>query len=350
MQSFEPGLLQSQPPDHALAMTLRRLGEYKGKQELWREQSPQILESLRVSAIIESTESSNRIEGVVAPHNRVVAIVKAGAPPRSRSEQEIAGYHDVLATIHASWDALPFTPNVVLQLHRDLYKYAGNTGGRWKSVDNEIAERAASGVRRVRFRPVPAHATPAAMRQLHQRFTAAWDRGAVDRLLLAGAYVLDFLCIHPFLDGNGRMARLLSLWLLYRAGFEVGRYISLERVIEEHRDQYYETLYASSADWHEARHELRPWWSYFLGVMLTAAYAEFEERAGVLSTMRGAKGQAVRAAVARLPAQFRYADVARLCPGVSRPTIERALTELRAAGRISVIKSGRGAIWQKTEG
>ncbi|MGH7468647.1 MAG: Fic family protein [Longimicrobiales bacterium] len=348
MRSFEPGFLSGQSVSHGLARTLRLLGEYKGKQDLWREQSPELLQRLTESARVESAESSNRIEGVTVERERLEAIVQGARPARDRSEQEIAGYRDVLATIHSNWRDMRLSPGLVLQLHRDLFHYAPGQGGRWKSVDNQIIETSASG-RRIRFTPVPAYATADAMSRLHEGYAQAWAAGQLDPLLLVPAYVLDFLCIHPFLDGNGRMARLLSLLLLYQAGYEVGRYIGLERIVEQQREGYYDALAASSQQWHDAAHSLTPWWEFFLGVMLQSGYRELEQRVGALGNARGAKRQAVLDAIARLPSEFRHADVARTCPGVSRPTIERVLAELKAQGRIRSVRGGRGATWEKVD-
>lgn len=348
MSSFAPGFLERQPVSPALVQTVRRLGEHKGREVLFREQSPQVLEHLRQAAIIQSTESSNRLEGIVAPPDRIRQIVQERVQPRNRSEQEIAGYRDVLKTIHANHPRVPFTTGSVLQFHRDLFSFAGGRGGRWKPADNEIIEHGPDGSVRIRFRPVPASAAPAAMERLHARFDEEWAVGRIEPLIIIGAYVLDFLCIHPFTDGNGRMARLITLLLLYRAGYEVGRYVSLEEVVERHREGYYETLLRSSAGWHEDRHDIGPWWEYFLGVMLVGAYEEFERRTGVLTEGRGAKRELVIEVINRLPEEFRIADVMRSCPGVSRPTINRVLAELRKAGRIRPVRAGRDALWART--
>lgn len=348
MKSFEPGLIERQPITQGLLRAIRAIGEYKGKQELFKEQAPQFLGTLQQAAIIQSTESSNRIEGVAAPLDRIKELVAHKTVPRNRSEQEIAGYRDVLNTIHSNHPNMPFNTGVVLQLHRDLYQFASGDGGRWKPVDNEITEIHPDGTEIVRFKPVPAHLTPDSMGQLHDRFNTLWQAGEIERLLLIPAYVLDFLCIHPFRDGNGRMARLLTLLLLYKAGYEVGRYISLERIVERTRESYYDTLQQSSQGWHEGRHTLLPWLEYFLGVMVLSAYREFEERVGLLTAARGAKREMVLDAVERQPRRFRYVDIERACPGVSRPTINRALAELRYQGRIICAKPGRDAIWEKT--
>jgi len=347
MRSFGEGNIEKQHIPQSLLRTIRLLGEYRGKEELFRQQTPQALETLRQVAIIQSTESSNRIEGIEAPPERIKKLVEHKTTPKNRSEQEIAGYRDVLATIHANHGNIPFTTGIVLQFHRDLYQFAPQQGGRWKMTDNEIMETSANGTRTIRFKPVPAHQTPEAMEKLHSGFKQLWDRGEVEPLLIIPAYSFDFLCIHPFTDGNGRMARLLTLLLLYKAGFEVGRYISLEHLIEQQREGYYDALYKSSQGWHEGKHTLSPWWEYFLGVMLLGAYREFEKRTGELTTAHGAKTEMVLSAIDKLPAQFRYADLARACPNISRPTIKRVLGQLRLGGKVECVKSGRDAVWEK---
>jgi Fic family protein len=346
--SFEDGVLSHQPINQGLLQSVRLVGEFRGRQALFKQQSSQVLEALRENAIIESTESSNRIEGIVAPLQRIRDLVAQRTTPANRSEQEIAGYRDVLNTIHSHPEDIRLTPNVVLQLHRDLFRFAPAGGGRWKATDNDITQRRPDGTAGVRFKPVPAHLTADAMQRLHTRFSAMLDAGAVEPLLLIPAYVLDFLCIHPFADGNGRMARLLSLLLLYQAGYEVGRYISLETAIEDTKDGYYAALHASSQHWHEGRHSLIPWWEYFVGVMLVKAYRELEERVGVTTARRGAKREMVRDVVVRLPNQFRYADLERALPAVSRPTIARALRELSGEGVVRCVGRGRDASWEKT--
>jgi Fic family protein len=347
MNSFEESFLDKQIIPHPLLRTIRLLGEYRGKEALFMQQTPQVLESLRQIAIIQSTESSNRIEGIEAPPDRIKKLVEHKTTPQNRSEQEIAGYREALATIHSNHANMPFTPGVVLQLHRDLYQFVAQQGGRWKMTDNEISETRADGTKFVRFRPIPAFRTPDAMEKLHTRFREKWERGEIDPLLLIPAYVLDFLCIHPFTDGNGRMARLLTLLLLYQAGYEVGRYISLEHLIENQREGYYDALFKSSQGWHEGAQTLLPWWEYFLGVMLLGAYREFECRTGELTSAYGAKTEMVIAALRKLPATFRYADLAQACPNVSRPTIKRVLGQLREEGKVECVRAGRDAIWEK---
>jgi Fic family protein len=347
MHSFESGFLERLPIAHSLLRTMRLLGEYRGKEGLYMQQIPQVLESLRQVAIIQSTESSNRIEGIEAPADRIKKLVEHKTAPKNRSEQEIAGYREALATIHANHANMPFTPGMVLQLHRDLYQFVAQQGGRWKMTDNEISETLPNGTKLTRFKPTPAHQTPDAMERLHTLFGEQWERGEIDPLLLIPAYVFDFLCIHPFTDGNGRMARLLTLLLLYRAGFEVGRYVSLEHLIENQRDGYYDALYKSSQGWHDGAHVLQPWLEFFLGVMMLGAYREFERRTGELTAAHGAKKQMIMDVIGRLPEEFRVADIEHACPGVSRPTINRALRDLREARKIVCVKGGRDAVWKK---
>ena len=228
VKSFENGVLARQALSQSLLQSVRLVGEYRGKETLFSQQSPQVLQALRESAVIQSTESSNRIEGIVAPPQRIRDSVAKRTEPANRSEQEIAGYRDVLHSIHTNFAGMPLTSNLVLQLHRDLFQLAPGGGGRWKSAANDIIETRPDGTTIVRFKPLAPHLVPDAMTALHDRYRAALDATTVDPLLLVPTYVLDFLCIHPFADGNGRMARLLSLLLLYQAGYEVGRYISLK--------------------------------------------------------------------------------------------------------------------------
>lgn len=347
MKSFEPGFLDNQRIPQKLLRTIRLLGEYRGKEEVFNKQSPQVLETLRQTAVIQSTESSNRIEGVVAPHDRIVKIVQKKVKPDNRSEQEIAGYCDVIKTIHANYANMRFSVNLIRQMHRDFLKFTTQKGGHWKTTQNEIEEIGPDGKKSVRFTPVAPHLTEAAMQSLHERFNKATESHQFEPLLLIPAYVLDFLCIHPFRDGNGRMARLISLLLLYQAGFEVGRFISLENIIEETRQSYYDTLYASSQRWYQARHSLVPWWEYFLGVMLLSAYREFEKRAGTLTTARGAKTATVLNAIERLPNGFRMVDVERAAPNVTREMIRVVLNRLKKEKRVYCEGRGSAATWHK---
>jgi Fic family protein len=325
------------------------LGEYRGKQELFRRQAPELLASLKQAAIIESSESSNRLEGVTAPRDRIKALVLKSTTPQNRSEQEIAGYRDALNLIHESAADMPFSMNVILQLHTMLYRYLPQAGGHWKSTQNEIVERNPDGtVRRIRFVPVTPVATPQAMADL-EGVSEQGVRDGREPLIQLPLAVLDFLCIHPFTDGNGRIARLLTVLLLHRCEYDVARYISLERIFEESKESYYETLEASSRGWHEGEHDVMPWMTYFWGVLLRA-YGEFEERVGTLRTGQGSKADLIESGVHRRIGPFAISDIERDCPGVSRDWVRIVLRRLRDEGKIVLRGRGRGAKWVKAEG
>lgn len=326
--------------------TLTRIGEYQGKQVLYAEQMPEVLRTMRRVAQVESAESSNRIEGIEAPRRRIQGIVLADTNPANRSEQEIAGYRDALDLVHESATDMEVTPGVIRQLHAVMYRYLPQPGGAWKPVDNEIVERGSDGARRVRFRPVAAVATPQAMDDLARGLRRALLAEERPGLVVAPLAVLDFLCIHPFTDGNGRVSRLLTLLLLYRLGHQVGRFISLERVIEESKATYYEALERSSQGWHEGRHDPHPWLDYFWGVLLRA-YAEFTERVGALNRGAGSKAALVREAVGRMVGPFALSDLELQCPGVSLPTIKRELSAMRDEGLVMLEGRGRGARWRR---
>lgn len=326
--------------------TLTKIGSYQGKQALYGERLPEVLKTMRKIAQVESTESSNRIEGIKVPRKRIQGIVLDNTNPTSRSEQEIAGYRDALALIHESAPEMPFSPGVIRQLHATMYRYLPQPGGTWKPVDNEIVERQADGLLSVRFRPVSAVATPQAMDDLASGYARALHGEERPGLVVAPLAVLDFLCIHPFADGNGRISRLLTLQLLYQLGFQVGRFISLERVIEESKETYYEALGLSSLGWHEGRHDPHPWLDYFWGVLLRA-YSEFTDRVGVLNLGAGGKASVVREAVDRMVGSFALADVQAACPGISLPTIKRELAAMRDEGLVMLQGRGRGAKWSR---
>ncbi|MFN2400155.1 MAG: Fic family protein [Gemmatimonadaceae bacterium] len=348
MRSLTPTFLDTLRLTAVDGSTLTALGERRGRQELFRRQIPELLSALRDAAIIESTESSNRIEGVVAPHERVEALVLKTSTPRNRSEQEIAGYRDALNLIHESAREMAFSVNVILQLHTILYRYHAGSGGRWKPTQNEIVERDADAkVQRVRFVPTSPVATPGLM----DAIAAEYGRAVAEErepLILVPLAILDFLCIHPFADGNGRMARLLTLQLLYHFDFDVGRYISLERIVEESKETYYEALEASSRQWHEGRHDALPWLRYFWGVVLRA-YREFEQRVGTLRTGRGAKTDLVEEAIARRVGAFSISDIEKECPGVSRDWIRMVLRRQRDERRIVRRGKGRGSKWVRQD-
>ncbi|MGH7088375.1 MAG: Fic family protein [Stellaceae bacterium] len=348
MSSFVPLVLDHLRLTHDIVAAVRAIGEGKGRQDLFKERAPEVLENLRQVAIIESAESSNRLEGITAPRTAIELLVRRNAEPRAgnRSEAEIAGYRDVLQLIHERHEHMELTPNLVLQLHRDLFKFAGSgAAGRWKITDNLITERRPDGSTFVRFTPTPAWRTPEAMEALHRDFAAAGD-GDIDPLILIALYLLDFLCIHPFLDGNGRMVRLLTVLLLYREDYEVARYISLERLIERTRESCYDTLYRSPQGWHESAHDPMPWVGYFLGIV-RAAYDEFARDLGELRDGRGMKTQLVLQAISQMIGDFSASELHQRCPSVGVDMLRHVLRSERDAGRLQVVGRGRGARWRR---
>jgi len=333
-------------PEQGSALT--KIGEYKGKQELFTQQTPEALETLKQTAIIESSEYSNRLEGITAPHKRIEALVRHVTQPQDRSEQEIAGYRDALNLIHESAEYMNCSVNVCLQLHTMLYKYLPQDGGRWKMKDNEIIERMADGSARIRFKAVSAVETPQAMDSMVSNYASAIEEHSKEPLLITPLAILDFLCIHPFTDGNGRVSRLLTLMMLYHFGYEVGRYISLERIFEESKETYYETLETSSLRWHDGKHDIHPWLNYFWGVLIRA-YKEFEERVGAVRPGKGSKTDLIKAAIARRVRPFAISAIDADCPGISRDMIRVVLRQMRDEGILRTEGHGRGAKWLKEE-
>lgn len=326
---------------------LSKINEYKGKQQLYLQQSPQTLNTLKEAAIIQSTTASNRIEGIVAKKSRLHEILTEGKLEfQNRSEGEIAGYKEVLNTIYSSFNAIPISANVVLQLHRDLYKYIPAEGGKWKNADNLIEEELATGEKLVKFRPLSAFETPRAMEELCNEFNNNVKENEIEPLILIADFILDFLCIHPFNDGNGRIARVLTLLLLYKFEYEVGRFISLEKIIEDSKESYYRTLYESSLHWHEGEHDPLIWAEYFLSVMI-AAYKDFEQRVGIISNKKGNKSERIVNAVEQTKGEFTKEDIRKYCPDVGESTINRVLVKLKEENTITPVGRGRNAKWRK---
>ena len=326
---------------------LTRLHECRGRQELFIEAEADVLTALLEVARIQSTGASNRIEGIYTTDERLSALVQEKVKPRNRNEEDISGYRDVLATIHESYEHIAPRPNNILQLHRDLYSFSSSSvGGVYKNSDNVIAVKHADGTETVRFRPVPAFQTADAMENLCTRFNEAVEAGTYNPLLLMPLFILDFLCIHPFDDGNGRMSRLLTLLLLYRAGFIVGKYISIEMLIEKSKDSYYEALQESSLNWHENGNDYLPFLKYMLGVVVKA-YNEFEDRVEHLRHRRMSKADRIKAVIDRTPGRISKKEIAEACPDISLTTIERTLAELLASGQIQKVGSGRSTAYVK---
>jgi len=314
--------------------------EHKGKQELFLEANIDELKTLLEVALIQSTGASNRIEGIFTSDKRLEELVSQKAEPRNRSEQEIAGYREVLSTIHESYEYINPRPNIILQLHRDLYSYSqGSAGGSYKNSDNVIAETDAEGHQKARFIPVPAFQTAEAMEELCTRFLEAWEADRIDKLVLIPMFLLDFLCIHPFNDGNGRMSRLLTLLLFYKAGYIVGKYVSMEMLIEKTKETYYEALQASSTGWHEGENSYEPFVKYYLGIMLKA-YNEFESRVEHLKHRSLSKPDRIKAVIDNKVGKITKKEIMELCPDISKVTVERTLTDLVKSGYIAKVGAG----------
>lgn len=328
---------------------LSQIHEFKGEQNLFIEAKSDALTQLVEIAKIQSTDASNKIEGIYTSDERLKNLVLNKTMPRTRGEQEIAGYRDVLATIHDSYEFIPVRPSIILQLHRDLYKFSGKSiGGAYKNSDNIIAEEDAEGNRFVRFQPLPAWETPEAIEQICNAFNDVMSRGEADPLLIIPMFILDFLCIHPFNDGNGRMSRLLTLLLLYKAGYIVGKYISIEKVIETSKDTYYEALQSSSQDWHEEKNDYAHFVRYMLGVILSA-YREFSERVKVLTTSGMSKPDRIRGIIKDTLGKITKTEIMHKCPDISQVTIQRTLNELVKNGNIIKIGGGRytSYVWNR---
>jgi Fic family protein len=324
---------------------LADLGEARGKQDLFTKQSPQRLKLLRENAMIESAVSSNRIEGVTVDQARIKTVVLGKSILRDRDEEEVRGYRDALKLIHEQGRRLPVTEETILNLHRlcrgDIWD-----AGKYKERDGDIIERYANGRERVRFKPVGAAKTPTFVHELID----LWERSLLERwvhpLIAMAAFNLDFLCIHPFRDGNGRVSRLILLLQSYHLGYEVGRYISLERLIEQNKERYYETLERSSEGWHEGKHDAWPYVNFVLYTFKTA-YQEFEDRVGKIKSPRGTKTELVESAIKAFSGEFTLNDLERACPGVSRDMVRRVLRSLQKVKRIECLGRGPGASWRQ---
>ena len=326
---------------------LSAIHEYRGKQDLYITARKDVLKTLLDVAIIQSTDFSNRIEGIFTSDARLKELVEQKVQPVNRNEKEIAGYRDVLATIHENYEYIPITPNSILQLHRDLYSFhPSGIGGNWKNSDNLIAETDSSGTRHIRFTPVSAFETPQAMADLCKSYNEALANGICDPLMLSVLFIFDFLCIHPFNDGNGRMSRLLTLLLLYQNGYIVGKYISLEKIIEESKETYYETLRTSSSLWDDGKNDYLPFLRYMLGIILKS-YREFEHRVEHIVSGKLNKAERIRKIFEQKLGKISKADIAQLCPDISISMIELTLKDMLNKGEIIKVGSGRATAYIK---
>ncbi|EET58180.1 Fic family protein [Marvinbryantia formatexigens DSM 14469] len=324
-------------PEVVKKLTL--IHEYKGEQRLFIEAHKDALSELIEIAKLQSTEASNRMEGISTTDDRLKNLVQSKTTPRNYSESEIAGYRDVLNTIQESYEYIPINTNYLLQLHRNLYKFLGNVDrGIFRTSDHIIWEADADGNEIIHFRPVDARETPASIDELCKAFCSA--KAEVDPLLLDVMFVLDFLCIHPFNAGNGRMSRLLTLLLLYQSGFIVGKYISIEKIMEESKETYYEALRDSSINWHKNKNDYKPFVNYMLDVIVSA-YEKFESRAKLLTAPDLSKADRIREIIKNHIGTITKSELMDMNPDISDTTIQRALAELLKSGKIKKIGGGR---------
>lgn len=320
---------------------LTKIHEFKGEQALFIEAHADELEHLVDIAKIQSTEASNRIEGIYTSDERFKLIALNKTMPRTRNEFEIAGYRDVLNTIHESYEHIPMKPSIILQLHRDLYKFGGSeSGGKYKVSDNVITEEDLEGNKRVRFQPVSAWETPEIMKEMCFAYDEILKDENVDPLFIIPMFILDFLCIHPFGDGNGRMSRILTLLMLYHSGYIVGKYISIEKLIEISKDTYYEALQASSVNWHEETNDYAPFVKYMLGIIVNS-YREFSTRVKLLTISDLSKPERIREIIKETVGTITKTELMKKCPDISQVTIQRALADLISKEEIIKIGGGR---------
>lgn len=332
--------------DSEIINLLVQIHEHKGKQELFLKRKPAVLDKLVEIAKIQSVEDSNKIEGIVTTAVRIKDLMNQKTTPRNRDEEEILGYRDVLNIIHESYEYIPISSNYILQLHRDLFKYSGKgIGGRYKNTQNSIVEKDIYGNAVEKFKPLSPYETPGAIEQVCDELNRALDKEEVDSLLLIPIFIHDFLCIHPFNDGNERMSRLLTTLLLYRQGYFIGKYISLESKIEKDKDNYYMALEKSGVGWHENEENIEPFIKYILRTIL-AAYIDFEERVDYVDE-KVPTIDLVRNAVDNKLGKFTKNDIMELVPSLGKATIENMLKKLTEEGYIERHGKGKATFYVK---
>lgn len=344
MRQFDYIKLKKSSWDGEILSFVAQIREYKGKQELYLRQKPVELERLIEVAKIQSTDSSNRIEGIGTSSARMRQLVDGRTSPQNRDEQEIVGYRDVLNTIHESYEHIPLKSEIILQLHRDLLAYTEKTfGGKFKNTQNYINEIHADGSTFTRFTPLKPFETPPAVDTICLSYRQALKEQVIDPLILIPIFICDFLCIHPFNDGNGRMSRLLTTLLLYQSGFTVGKYISIEQKIEKTKDAYYDVLGAVSSGWLESKNDYTPFIKYFLGIILNC-YRDLEDRLGSMDR-KSTPYEIVRKAVENTLGIFTKAQILNLCPSIGSSSVEAALKRLKEEGFILRQGAGRSTTY-----
>ena len=347
MREFNYSKIKERKWDSNLLGLVAAIYKEAGKQEMYLKQRPEELEKLVEIAKIQSTEASNAIEGIVTTNTRIKQLVEEKTTPRNRNEQEIAGYRDVLAVIHESFDSIPITRNYIPQLHKIMYGHMNNPmAGKTKTVQNYISATYPDGHKETLFTPLAPYETPEALDRICEEYNRVIGNGELEPLIAIPTFIHDFLCIHPFNDGNGRMSRLLTTLLLYRSGFYVGKYISLEAEIAKHKDLYYEALGASQNGWHEGADDPVPFIKYLLGTIL-AAYRDFSDRFALVEEKRSAL-DTVRLASQNKIGRFTKQDIRELCPSLSISSIEGALRKLVASGELKRIGTGKNTGYCRT--
>lgn len=344
MRSFDPKFFKSISLPLGTSWLLGECMEARGKQQLWEQRKPEVLSALKDLAMIQSVESSNRIEGVEIQQQRLKPLVLGNARPRSRPEEEISGYRHALELIHSKHIDLEIIPKTITRFH-DLAQEGAGDAGLWKTKNNEIIEFDLKGQRNIRFIPVDANQTPQYMKQLCLSYRDEIKNAHLPSLIVCALFILDFLCIHPFRDGNGRVSRLLTLLLLYQQDIHVGKYISLERIIEENKGDYYEALRKSSKNWHKKEHDPLPWINFFLST-LREAYKELAKKVEADLRSGSGKGEIVEKTILNQPATFTLRDIQLQCPNVSSPMIKKILNDLKKSKKITLMGRGRGARWK----
>lgn len=348
MRTFDYSTLQNQQWDSEILGLVAQIHEFKGRQKLYLKQKPAVLEKLIDIAKVQSTEASNKIEGIVTTNTRVQQLCAKKTTPRNRDEEEIMGYRDVLNTIHESYEYIPIRAAYILQLHRDLYKYSERgIGGRFKNTQNYVAATYPDGTQKVLFTPLAPHETPGAIDAICESFNRTIDACTIDPLVLIPIFINDFLCIHPFNDGNGRMSRLLTTLLLYRCGYVVGRYISLESKIEKTKEKYYEVLDVCGNGWHESSSDPTPFVKYLLGIILSA-YRDFESRVDLFDEKLPAI-ELVRRAVDNKIGKFTKSEIMELVPSVGKASVENAVKKLVEDGVIQRHGKGKATFYTRVD-
>lgn len=346
MRTFNYSEIKNQKWDSKILSLIAAIYKEAGKQEMYLKQRPEELEKLVEIAKVQSTESSNAIEGIVTTSTRIRQLVEEKTAPKNRDEQEIAGYRDVLNIIHEDFDAIPITQNYILQLHKILYSHMNNPmAGRTKSVQNYISASYPDGRTEIIFTPLSPFKTPEALDRICEEYNRVIGNMEVEPLIAIPIFIHDFLCIHPFNDGNGRMSRLLTTLLLYRNGFYVGKYISLEAKIAKNKDLYYDALRAAQTGWYEGKEDAVPFIKYLLGTILSA-YKDFGDRFALVEVKLPSAEMVRRATFSKI-GRFTKQDIRELCPSLSISSIEGALRKMVASGELKREGSGKNTCYYR---